>query len=264
MMKRVFLFLCACISMCLTAVGQTGHFIPADRFSNSIISDLCQDKYGNIWVATDYGLNKYDGYSFTTYLHDDADATSLCNNAVVSLLCDREGRLWVGTNRGLDRYSPENGTFAHYPFPEGYLPRVCDLLQLSDGTVLVCTPGYGVFAVGDDDALHLANDYSFDDEDVYFVGMFEDSKHRVWKHDGGNEFVMKADYRFTKLESLFGGVVGFVERGDEVLIVCSQGFMSYQGGELAVADIDMSVLGSKEVNFNVVETDAEGNIYKYT
>ena len=261
MMKRVFLFLCACISMCLTAVGQTGHFIPADRFSNSIISDLCQDKYGNIWVATDYGLNKYDGYSFTTYLHDDADATSLCNNAVVSLLCDREGRLWVGTNRGLDRYSPENGTFAHYPFPEGYLPRVCDLLQLSDGTVLVCTPGYGVFAVGDDDALHLANDYSFDDEDVYFVGMFEDSKHRVWKHDGGNEFVMKADYRFTKLQSVFGGVVGFVERGDEVLIVCSQGFMSYQGGELAVADIDMSVLGSKEVNFNVVETDAEGNIY---
>ncbi|MBQ2434720.1 MAG: response regulator [Bacteroidaceae bacterium] len=261
MMKRLFTLFGICFTFWVMAVAQTGHFIPADRFSNSIVSDLCQDKYGNIWVATDYGLNRYDGYNFTTYLHDDADPASLCNNAVVSLLCDRDGRLWVGTNRGLDRYSPADGTFIHYPFPEGYLPRVCDLVQLADGTVLVCTPGYGLFVVGDDETLHLTKDYSFSPDDFFFVGMFEDSKRRVWKHDGGSEFVMKDDYRFYKLESTLGGVVGFVERADEVLVVCSQGFMAYHGGELTIADIDMSVLGNNDVTFSVVSTDAEGNIY---
>ena len=44
-----------------------------DRFSSSLISSICQDRQGSIWIATDYGLNKFDGYRFATYLHKNGD-----------------------------------------------------------------------------------------------------------------------------------------------------------------------------------------------
>ena len=50
------------------AHGQAGQFFPSERFSSGLINDVCQDKYGYIWIATENGLNKFDGYRFTTYL----------------------------------------------------------------------------------------------------------------------------------------------------------------------------------------------------
>ena len=88
--------------MALPVCAQTGHFYPSSLFSSGLVSDLCQDKYGNIWIATDYGLNRFDGYHFTTWLHSETDSTTIKSNTVVSLLSDGEGGLWVGTNRGLD------------------------------------------------------------------------------------------------------------------------------------------------------------------
>ena len=67
-----------------------------------------------MWIATDYGLNRYDGYSFQTFLHDENDSLSLSCNTVVSLFCDRDGQLWVGTNTGLDRFEPDIEAFTHY------------------------------------------------------------------------------------------------------------------------------------------------------
>ena len=118
-LRKVFL-LVSCAMLLSSALAQTGHFIPSDHFSSSLISCFSQDRQGSIWVGTDYGLNRFDGYSFETFLHDEADSTSLCSNMVVSLLCDSNGQLWVGTSRGLDRFDPVNESFVHYHFPNGY------------------------------------------------------------------------------------------------------------------------------------------------
>ena len=93
-MKQIALLFLICLGVHVSSFAKTGSFISADRFSNSIITDLCQDKYGNLWIATDYGLNKYNGYRFVSYFHDETDETSLCHNAVVNLFCDNEGNLW--------------------------------------------------------------------------------------------------------------------------------------------------------------------------
>ena len=61
-MKQFVLSLLLCVVAFLPLRGQTGHFFPSDRFSSSLIANLCQDKYGSLWIATDYGLNRFDGY----------------------------------------------------------------------------------------------------------------------------------------------------------------------------------------------------------
>ena len=94
-MKRIQL-LAIHILLSLLAFSQTQHFYTSDQLSSNQITAICQDKTGYIWVATEYGLNKYDGYRFTNYLHDKNNPASINSNNVVSLFLDTQGSLWVG------------------------------------------------------------------------------------------------------------------------------------------------------------------------
>ena len=76
---------------------------------------LAQDNYGFIWIGTDDGLDRYDGYGLRHYGHDPGDPRSLSENTVMQIYKDRAGILWVGTAYGgLDRFDPAGDTFTHY------------------------------------------------------------------------------------------------------------------------------------------------------
>ena len=91
-MRKIRILLPVLLIGLMTAVGQTGYYIPSERFSSGLINDLCQDQYGYMWIATDYGLNKFDGYRFTTYLNHEQDTTTIGNNVVDYVFCDRDGQ----------------------------------------------------------------------------------------------------------------------------------------------------------------------------
>ena len=50
-----------------------------------------QDKKGYMWIGTDAGLNRFDGYQFKTYTTKDG----LANNDVVGLFIDNKDRIWI-------------------------------------------------------------------------------------------------------------------------------------------------------------------------
>ena len=64
------------------------------ELSSNLINKIIQDSNGYIWVATDYGLNKFDGIKYTQYLHLEKDSTSLLSNNVKTLMIDKKGILW--------------------------------------------------------------------------------------------------------------------------------------------------------------------------
>ena len=41
-----------------------------ENLSSSLITSICQDSCGYIWIGTDYGLNRFDGVYFTQYHSD--------------------------------------------------------------------------------------------------------------------------------------------------------------------------------------------------
>lgn len=84
--------------------------------ANSALTALAQDRDGFIWIGSQSGLMRFDGYHFRTYQHDPRDAGSIPSNFVQSLYADARGFLWVGTvNAGLARYDPRRGQFFTYP-----------------------------------------------------------------------------------------------------------------------------------------------------
>lgn len=97
------------------AGGIFEHISTEQGLSQSSVSSFVQDEKGFLWIATQDGLNKYDGYNFTTYRHNPSDPTSLPDSHIRTLYKDKTGVLWVGTyNGGLNRFDRETGTFIHY------------------------------------------------------------------------------------------------------------------------------------------------------
>ena len=256
---RQFLIFAALFVSCL-AYGQAGKFIPSERFSSGHINHICQDKYGYIWIATDNGVNRYDGYRFTTYLSTPGDPYSIESNIVPTLLCDSQGRLWVGTRLGLARYDYVADRFVRYPFPDRMKPRVTSLLERKDGEILIGTSGRGLYTLSADTLRKIPDGYTTGTGNWYYNQMFEDSQGRFWKCGYGEEVTMK-DSQGT-IHQFFvkkGMVVRILEMNGEVLIISLHGISSYYQGEMKDADIDMSALGSDEVMCTAFQ-DRQGNI----
>jgi signal transduction histidine kinase/ligand-binding sensor domain-containing protein len=89
-------------------------FSLAQGLSQASALALVQDRQGFLWIGTQDGLNRFDGYTFTVFKHNERDSTSLADNYVQALHETRSGTLWVGTERGLQRFDRAKERFAFY------------------------------------------------------------------------------------------------------------------------------------------------------
>jgi len=106
------------------------HLTVDDGLSQNSIYCILQDKQGFMWFGTDGGLNKYDGYKFVVYKHDNENPQSISNNTIVSLFEDQLGYLWIGTYDGLNRFDTKNESFTQFHHD----PKIPN--SLSSGVVL--------------------------------------------------------------------------------------------------------------------------------
>lgn len=85
-----------------------------DGLSQGTVYCTYHDKAGFMWFGTGDGLNKYNGYEFTTFKHRQTDTTSISNNIINCITQDKDGCLWIGTTEGVNCYIPQTNTFTHY------------------------------------------------------------------------------------------------------------------------------------------------------
>ncbi len=112
MRPKIFLLLLTAMA-CVLAHGQDFSFYTSDKeLSSSLIMDIYQDRHNVIWIATEDGLNKYDGVKFKSYRHITGDSTSLSHNYVHTLIEDNDGNLIIGTFKGLQLYRPLTDSFS--------------------------------------------------------------------------------------------------------------------------------------------------------
>lgn len=118
--KLLPLFCIVLISFLYTSLHAQGTEI---RFSNLSIEDglsqnscysIVQDNHGFIWIGTEAGVNKYDGYNIMVFELDEENPNSVSNNWIRVIYKDHSGILWIATENGLNSFDPGKEIFTRY------------------------------------------------------------------------------------------------------------------------------------------------------
>ena len=80
--RRILILLLLWLVM-IGATAQTYRlFTTENGLTSSLVNYIYEDRYGLIWIASEDGLNKYDGVKITSYKHREGDESSLASNYV--------------------------------------------------------------------------------------------------------------------------------------------------------------------------------------
>jgi ligand-binding sensor domain-containing protein/two-component sensor histidine kinase len=105
----------------------------AQGLPQDTIRSITQTDDGYLWIGTNEGLARFDGYDFVTYTRDNG---SLPNQRVSKLWAGRNGKLWIGTMGGLVCYS--GGKFKTYTAEDGLAPgKIESLIEDHRGALWV-------------------------------------------------------------------------------------------------------------------------------
>lgn len=182
--RILFILLLLCL-VGLPLAAQTGKFYSTNNeLSSSLINQIFQDKRGFIWIATEYGLNRFDGLRFSNYKHLSGDSTSIKNNYVRTLFEDNRQNLLVGCIDGLMKYDPETDTFREIPMMRAgkqVFPHVTQMQKLHNGEIWIVTTGQGIFRLDEQRQQALSIDEIMRQVNYNFQSnLYEDSHYNIW------------------------------------------------------------------------------------
>jgi len=141
---------------CLYALAQgqqrLSFTIIENGLDNTWISAIIQDSIGFIWVGTQDGLHRYDGYTFEVLRNSPEDPNSLAANWIQSIAIDANNDYWIGANGGgITKFSPQEMNFINFSkgteseFLGKYISR---MVGVGDHHVISCSEeGFSVFDI---------------------------------------------------------------------------------------------------------------------
>lgn len=116
-----------------------------EGLSQATVETIIQDNKGYIWLGTNDGLNRYNGYSFKVYRKEKDKNRGISNNYIMKIAEDKDGNIWAATLDGMNKINNEKNTIEkYYENPnEGNLSssKLTDILITKDNKMLVASYG---------------------------------------------------------------------------------------------------------------------------
>lgn len=116
--------------------------------SQHSVNAIIQDSTGFLWFATNNGLNKYDGHTFSIFKPIPGNINSISGNKITALLQDSEGKIWVGLDDGLNIFDPRTETFSQFENAQGFnrfTHKIFDIFEDSKKNVWIASNGGGLY-----------------------------------------------------------------------------------------------------------------------
>ena len=178
-------------------------FTPGDGLSNSHINQIYQDSKGYIWIATENGLNKFNGYDFEAYLSIPNDSTSIQANFVTCVYEDSRGLFWVATSNGLLQYDRIGNVFFRWKMGDDDSfreSRTNCIFEDRNKNLWISFSGNGVVRLDAKTLSHIVFDKQNSEiGDNTITCMFEDKHGNLWfGTDDQGVFVLNPQNNTTK------------------------------------------------------------------
>ncbi len=206
-----------------------------DGLSQGSISCICQDNMGFIWIGTNDGLNRYDGYNVKIYRNIPGDTTSLSSNRIKSVFVDDKGCIWIGTiGGGLNKYNPVSNKFTRYffqtSFKELYGNIINTIAKDTNGILWIGTNNDGLIKLNPETGEYKRFTHNPDDvesiSDNSISVAYVDVKGNIWvgTTEGLNLFIPETQkfkiYKHNPLNSLSisGNNISAIIEGDDGIL----------------------------------------------
>ncbi len=118
-----------------------------EGLSHNTVYCMMQDTYGYVWIGTQNGLNKYDGYNIKVIRTNEEDSKGFKGKIITALLEDSKGNIWVGTRKnGINIKNSNTGKFTNlnaiFKVIEGF--EITSFLEDDEQNIWIATNGAGL------------------------------------------------------------------------------------------------------------------------
>ncbi len=229
---------------------------------NTHINKICQDYKGYIWLATDYGLTRFDGVEAVDFTRTD-DAGSLLSNSVLTVMEDSDHNLWVGTTNGIQKLDPSAMSFST---PRLSYPNVPDFSYVN--SIIEDRKGNVWFTTSRSGAVCIKKDK--DEEPVCYMttnsGICSNKTSYLFEDRFGNIWIGSMDAGVSVFNPSTGEITTFSHNPADVQTLSSDMIFTIaqaNDGRLFIGSPDGGI-DSYDYRTNKVTRNAikvEGNVY---
>lgn len=204
--KSFFLIVCLCLA-CIQTVSSIElnfkKYKVEDGLSSNTIFAILQDSDGFMWIGTEDGINKFDGYTFKTYRNIPRDSSSIVNNYVYSIYEDSKQNLWIGTETGISVYNKrtDNFNFFNKKTKNGIsiTDKISNIIRGQSDEIWISSFKQGVFMYNpknDELYLYSLNKYLKDKTlSINLSCVYKDRENTIWAIANGTIHKL---YKFDK------------------------------------------------------------------
>ncbi len=130
----------------LSHAQESRHYTAADGLLGTDVTAICENE-NFLWIATNEGLNRFDGREFKAYKKESGCSNCLSENNIETLMFDSSGLLWIGLKTGgVDIYDPRKDQFTNISRLIGTYPhRVVSIYEDSQKNIWLGSWEEGVY-----------------------------------------------------------------------------------------------------------------------
>lgn len=192
-----------------------------EGLSHTDANDIAQDDKGYIWIATFFGLDRFDGYTIKKYYNSNVPLQNAFKNRIRCLYPDKEGKIWLGTEDGVQFFDSRTEKYNDFNHGPGRIkPIFSKLIKMSGNRLCGITgEGFKVFLIQGsnllEEAISVPTDIRFSNIAAGPGGeLFLTSNRGLWTFDGGKlSLVPIRDIPNTNLDGIF------LDKSGDLLIV---------------------------------------------
>ena len=169
-----------------------------NRFPGGAVNAIGQTKDGYLWIGTDKGLMRFDGFNFRPVSF--TSITTASNVPILQLFTDSDGKLWVRP-QGADVVRQRDGNFESVRYgAEGMTFQITAVSKDSKGGIVVSDIAQGTFRFMGEDVQKLAAPAVLPGSSPV-ISMAETAEGKIWMGTLGAGLFLLADGRATNVNA---------------------------------------------------------------
>lgn len=168
-------------------LAQFEYYSLGEGLSQANVRCILQEQSGFLWLGTQDGLNRFDGYQFAKFRREPKNINSLSGNYISCLTEDKDGKIYIGTINGVTIYDPKLNLFSKLIIKDtvkniNAIGSVSSILITKDGTIWIGDYYSGLLKIrGGKSVRYMKNSHAQNSiNDNYITSLCEDNEGNIW------------------------------------------------------------------------------------